>query len=77
MSRFLKLTNKIINKNAIHHIDINKDNFIIHLMRNKTEGLFIFGVGFFESYNTDFKVCKIKNSSDYKTISDWIDNKFK
>ena len=38
MSRFLKLTNIIINKNVIQSIDINKDKFLIHLMPNKTDG---------------------------------------
>lgn len=77
MPRFLKLTKSIINKNAIHHIEINKDNFVVHFMTNKTNGLFVFGVGLYDSYNTEFKVCKIKNPSDYKTISDWVNNKFK
>jgi hypothetical protein len=74
MSRFLKLTNVIINKNFIQHIEINEDKFVIHFMTNKTDGFAIFGVGIAQSYNTDFVVSKTKNLSDYKTISDWIDN---
>ena len=77
MSRFLKLTNIIINKNVIQHIDINKDKFIIHLMTNKTDGFFIFGGGSSHSYNTEVEVCKTKHLSDYNTVTDWIDNKLK
>ena len=77
MSRFLKLTNIIINKNVIHHIDINKDKFLIHLMTNKTSGLYIFGGGEYKSYNTEVEVCKTKNLSDCKTVTDWIDNGLK
>lgn len=77
MCRFLKLTNIIINKNVIQHIDINKDNFIIHLMTNKMDGLILFGGGASRSYNTEVEVCKIKHFSDYKTVTDWIDNELK
>jgi putative cell wall-binding protein len=74
MSRFLKLTKIIINKNVIQHIDINKDNYLIHLMTNKTDGILIFGGGASVSHNTEVKICKTKNLIDYKTVTDWIDN---
>ena len=77
MSRFLKLTNIIINKNFIQHIDINKDKYVIHLMTNKTDGIIIFGGGTSHSYNTKFEVCKTKNLSDYKKFTEWIDNDLK
>ena len=77
MSKFLKLTNIIINKNLIQHIDINKDKFLIHLMSNKTDGIIIFGGGSSQSYNTEVEVCKTKHLSDYKKVTDWIDNELK
>ena len=77
MSKFLKLTNIIINKNVIQHIDINKDNYVIHLMSNKFSGFFLFSVGWSDSHNTDIKVCKIKDVNDYKIVSNWIDNELK
>jgi len=77
MSKFLKLTNIIINKNVIQHIDINKDNYVIHLMSNKFSGFFLFSVGWNDSHNTDIKVCKIKDVNDYKIVSNWIDNELK
>ena len=72
---FLKLTNIIINKNVIQHIAINKDKFIIHLMTNKTDGFLMLGGGGSQSYNTEIIVCKTNHLSDYKTVTDWIDNK--
>lgn len=77
MSRFLKLTTKIINKDVIQHIDINKDKFIIHLKANKIDGALMFGGGYIRSFNSEFAVCKTKNSIDYKIVSDWIDNELK
>ena len=74
MSRFLKLTKTIINKNVIQHIDINKDKFIIHLMSNKFRGSFLFSEGSIQSHNTELEVCKTEHPSDYKTVADWIDN---
>ena len=72
MSKFLKLTNIIINTDVIQHINIKKNKFIIHLMTNKTDGFIIFGGGASHSYNTEFDVCKTENLSDYTKVADWI-----
>lgn len=74
MSRFLKLSKIIINKNFIEHIDINKDNgkIIIHLLTNKT--LILMNTASIETYNTEIEICKNKHLNDYKIITDWIDN---
>lgn len=77
MSRFLKLSNIIINKKYIQTIDINKDKLVMHIMSNKTNGFFMFGGGWIDSYNNEVVLCKIKNYSDYKVVSDWIDNELK
>ena len=74
MSRFLRLTDAIINKNVIHHIHIKKDKYIIHFMTNKTNSFFLLGGGGSTSYNTECEVCKTKHPIDYKTVTDWIDN---
>lgn len=68
MSRFLKLTKVIINKNFIQYIDINKDKFIIHLMSNKMDR---------PLSNTEVNVCKTAHPIDHKTVADWIDNELK
>jgi hypothetical protein len=41
------------------------------------DGIFFLGGGAFESYNTEIEVCKTKHLSDYKTVTDWIDNELK
>lgn len=72
MSRFLKLTNTIINKNVIQHIEIQKDKFIIHLMSNNTTGFCIVGSGRFDSLNTTLDICKTKQWNDYNIVAHWI-----
>jgi hypothetical protein len=32
-----------------------------------------FGVGSISSHTSEIEVCKIKHSTDYKMVSDWID----
>ena len=46
-------------------------------MTNKTDGFMMFGGGSVNSHNTEFEVCKTKNLSDYKKVTDWIDNELK
>jgi hypothetical protein len=75
MSRFLKLTNIIINKNVIH--DINKDKILIHLMAPEMTGSMIFGSGYCESRNSKLEICKTENFGDYKIVTNWIDNELK
>lgn len=72
MYRFLKLEQIIINKNYIQNIQINKDKYVIHLMANKMDQFLICGSGGFTASNTEFEVCKTKNLSDYKIVTDWI-----
>ena len=42
-------------------------------MSNKFEGSTGIGFGTISSHNSEFTVCKTKNSIDYKILSDWID----
>ena len=76
MSKFIKLANCIINTNYIHSIVINPNKYYIHLMSNRFDGYYVglFGFGNISSFNPEIEVCESKHSSDYKIISDWIDN---
>jgi hypothetical protein len=47
------------------------------MMTNKTSGFVIFGGGDYYSCNTEVLVCKTEHLSDYKTVTDWIDNELK
>ena len=78
MSKFIKLTNFIININHIHSILIKPNKYYIHLTSNKFDGFKWdvggFGIGTITSHNSEIEVCETKHSSDYKIVSDWIDN---
>lgn len=79
MSKFLKLTNLIININYIHSIFIKPNKYYIHVVSNKFDGSNLcvagFGYGNISSHNYEIEVCETKDSSDYKIVSDWIDKR--
>jgi hypothetical protein len=79
MSKFLKLTNLIININYIHSIFIKPNKYYIHVVSNKFDGsnwsVAGFGIGTISSQNYEIEVCETKHSSDYKIVSDWIDKR--
>lgn len=77
MSNFLRLANMVINKNYIQHIVINNDKLVIHLFSNKMKGNLILGGGTIKSYNTEIEVCKTKQFSDYKIVTEWINDELK
>jgi hypothetical protein len=78
MSKFLKLTNYIININYINTIVIKPNKYCIYIMSNKFDGSNFsvagFGIGNISSHNYEIEVCETKHSSDYKIVSDFIDN---
>lgn len=77
MSRFLKLTNLIININHIHSIIKQSNKYHINVINSKITGnLFSLagsGYGFINSENTNIEICETKHPIDYKILSDWID----
>ena len=76
MSKFMKLTNFLLNANDIHKIVINPNKYIIHIVGKKVDGFFWniggFGIGNISSYISEIEVCETKHSTDYKIVSDWI-----
>ena len=78
MSKFIKLTNFIININYIHSIVIKPNKYYINVASNKFDGsgwkLPGFGIVTISSYNSEIEICETKHSSDYKIVSDWINN---
>ena len=78
MSKFIKLTNLIVNVNYIQTIVIKPNKYYINVVSNKFYGSTlstpVFGFGNVSSYNYEIEVCETEHSSDYKKISDWIDN---
>ena len=78
MSKFIKLKNLIININYIQTIVIKPNKYYINVVSNKFDGSNwscpVIGIGNVSSYNSEIEVCETEHSSDYKKISDWIDN---
>jgi hypothetical protein len=72
MSRFLKLTNMLLNVNQIRLIYIKPDEYIIKMIAHQIKGYFMFGSGGFESDDNYINICKKENLEDYKIITDWI-----
>jgi hypothetical protein len=80
MSKFLRLTNFIVNTNSIHTIDIKPNKYIIHIITKGISGFnwsFAgFGSGTISSYTSEIEVCKDNHLIDYKIVSDWIDKNY-
>jgi hypothetical protein len=78
MSKFIKLTNLIININCIHSIVIKPNKYYIHVVSNKFDGskwsVAGFGMGTISSHNSEIEVCETKHPGDHKIVSDWIYN---
>ena len=76
MSKFIKLTNFVLNTNDIHKIVIKPNKYYIHIVAKNIAGFNFtigsFGVGNISSYTDEIEVCETKHSIDYKIVSDWI-----
>ena len=77
MSKFIKLTNFLLNTNDIHKIVIQPNKYCFHIVSKKMDGfnwgIGCFGLGNISSYTYEFEVCETKHSTDYKIVTDWID----
>jgi hypothetical protein len=76
MSRFLKLTNFLLNTNDILQIVINPNKYYIHMRASEFSGnmwqVGIFGVGAISTDRHVIAVCETAQSTDYKIVSEWI-----
>ena len=79
MSRFIKLTNVLLNTNDIHKIVIQPNKYYIHIASKQINGFYwgigSFGLGNISSHTSEFEVCKTKHPTDYKIVTNWI-NKY-
>jgi len=76
MSRFLKLTNIILNINEIQQIIIETNRYTIYMVSRKITGggVMILGSGGidFKHESDSFVVNENTNPVNYKKVSDWI-----
>jgi len=81
MTRFIKLTDMLLNTNTINKILIKPNKYFIYINNKKFDGFLwlIGGSGFgnFTSLNntTEIEVCETNHPIDYKIVSEWI-NKY-
>lgn len=74
MSRFIKLTNLVINTNAIKYISSKENVFYITLKSSDFSGFLFAGSGTIGTDNDIIKVSNVQDSTDYQTIKKWIDS---
>ncbi len=76
MSRFLKLSNRIVNTAFIQHVSFEKDlsRFTLHMAQNHIQGVSIVGCGSIQTNQQTIYACKEKHPESYKAIKDWIDH---
>lgn len=74
MSRFIRLSNKLINISQIVKIDIFNEPKSYHLVLNpiNISGYHIFSFGSISSYDTSISIYEETNQEDYKIMTDWI-----
>ncbi len=78
MTRFIKLTNMLLNTNNINKILIRPDKYFIYIISYKFDGFLWLiagsGLGNFTSHNdtTEIEICKTKDPIDYNIVSEWI-----
>ena len=73
MSRFIRLSNLIINTHNINTIKNNGSKYTISIKKQNIDAFFIFGCG---GINTDYDnivFCAKKDEKDYREITKWID----
>ena len=73
-SRFLRLTHFLLNVNQIRRIDINPGVYKIHLIPTELSGFTLVGSGTFQSSAESYTATEKDHISDYKIITDWINN---
>ena len=72
MSRFIKLSNYVINTQLIRYINVLPAKYEINFIAGKFDGFLIFGSGNITSYDSRITICKKEDPDDFKYISNWI-----
>jgi len=72
MSRFIRLTNFLVNVNQIRLIEITPDKYKISMIPHHISGTVILGSGSINTDNTNIDICKKEHIKDYTIVSDWL-----
>ena len=77
MSRFLKLTNRIINIKYINQIYLNDKSYQICINTNNLSGFNLFGLGSIRWYDDSIYINKDSekesDKKDYQIVKEWIE----
>lgn len=72
MTRFIRLTNIVLNTSKIIKIESLKSTYIMHISDHYTTGFFLITFGTINSTNNRIVICKDDNPIDYKIVTNWI-----
>jgi hypothetical protein len=73
MTRFLKLTQLVINTSKIGTIEKKQNKYYVHMLEGTSlSGVLFFGSGTFSTTCDPIEICKEQHSGDYKIMEDWI-----
>lgn len=74
MSRFLKLSDFIINIKNINYIQSKPNQYIINMASNNINGSMIFGFGTINSSQYAITVINDNINNDYDIVTKWIND---
>jgi hypothetical protein len=74
MSRFLKLSDFIINTKNINYIQSKPNQYIINMASNNINGSMIFGFGTINSSQYAITVINDNINNDYDIVTKWIND---
>ena len=75
MSRFLKLTQLIINTSKIGTIEKKQNKYYVNLLDGSIlSGFSLFGSGTLKTEYCTIEICKEKHSIDYRIMEKWVSN---
>ncbi len=73
MSRFLKLSNFVVNTSKIMYVEIKSAEYILTVSNPNLSGTFLMGSGNFYSDMTTFFVSEKHNPQDFQKVKKWIE----
>lgn len=74
MTRFIKLTSRIVNTSHIKQIIIQNDKYCLHLNDQNINGSKFGWSGYISSSDSKIEICKHTNITDYTIMNTWILN---
>ncbi len=72
MTRFIKLSNMIINTSKIIRIDTKPNVYSMYMVNNYLNGFHILSFGSISGGEDTIHICEKENPADYKIVETWI-----